>query len=491
MNFALLSKVLGTLLLLLSLAMTACLGFSLLELKFGLVGSAPRALMISAAVTFICGFGLYWFGRHSTREVLRKEAIAIVGLGWLLCGAFGALPYLFTTPALPPAAALFESYSGFTTTGSTVIRDLTLHSHSSLLWRSTTQWLGGMGILVLFVALLSYLGVGSKSLFRHESSASSTDSFHSRIHGTAVVLWRLYIALSLICFLGLLFLGMNLFDALTHAFATMSTGGFSPRNESIAFYNNVWIELWITLFMFLGGVSFVLMASLFVRGGKNRWATEEETKAYCVILLIATLAIAANIAWGRSAIPLPDALRQSLFQVVSIMTTTGFATADFDQWPAFSKAILVLLMFIGGCAGSTSGGIKVGRLLLFFKISRQELIAAFRPTQVIPLRLNGQNVSDSLKPQTLFFISLTGVVLAVSTLAVTLLEPQMDIVSSFSATVTTLFNIGPGLGSVGATMNFSTLRPPTHLLLSILMVLGRLELFAILVLFVPSLWRKY
>ena len=490
MNYRLVSKVLGLLLLFLSMAMLLCFVFDLVSSRvLSGTSTAIKAFGISMLATIAGAGALLVAGVNAGREILRKEAIAIVGLGWLLCAVFGALPYIFCRPALSPTGAFFESMSGFTTTGATVIRNLDIYPASILLWRSLTQWLGGMGILVLFVAVLSYLGVGSKSLFRHESSAQAGAGF-TRISQTANRLWQIYIGLSVLCFAGLRFLGMNSFDALTHTFTTLSTGGFSPHNESIAYFNNPWIEGWITLFMALSGISFMLYAWL-LRGRWARWKAEEETKFYFLILVVAILAVGANLTTADSSMPLAEALRRSSFNVVSIMTTTGFCTADFDAWPTFSKTFLIILMFIGGCAGSTAGGMKVSRIILFLKIARQELTAAFRPTQVIPLSLNGNVASETLKPQTLFFIGVTGLVVAVGSFLVSLMEPSFDMVSSFSATVASLFNIGPGLEAVGPTGNYADLHPWTMAFLSLLMVLGRLELFAILVLFMPSLWKKY
>jgi len=491
MNFRLLSKVLGLLLLLLSVAMLCCLAVSFAEVEFGFFeGTAPLALTISTSITFATGYLLYWIGRKEGHEILRKEAIAIVGLGWILCAIFGALPYTFAETRLNWAGAFFESMSGFTTTGSTVIRNLDIFPQSIKLWRATTQWLGGMGILVLFVAVLSYLGVGSKALFRHESSARPGEGSFGRIGTMATRLWQIYCGLTIICVIGLKLLGMTLFEAITHAFAAISTGGFSPENASIGYYDNVWIELWLVVFMIIGGVSFVLLASL-LSGHWGRWKSEEETKVYLLILFVVTTLIATDLLWRGTTECVGYAFRVSLFQVVSIMTTTGFVTENYDKWPALSKVLLVLLMFIGGCAGSTAGGMKVSRLILFFKISREELILAFRPNQIFTLRLNGIGASEALKVQTVFFMGLTGVVVALGTLSVCVLEPKTDVVTGFSSVCAVLFNIGPGLAGVGPNENFAGFSSATHVLMAFLMALGRLELFAILVLFVPSLWRKY
>lgn len=490
MNYRILAKVLGFLLLLLAGTMLICLAYAWFthERRGGL--DAVESFWISIGFTALIGGLLAWAGRGSGREVLRKEAITIVGLGWVLCAIFGALPYVFCTPHLEPIPAFFESASGFTTTGASVIADLDQFPRSILLWRSLTQWLGGLGILVLFVALLSYLGVGSKALFRHESSAKSGGGLQARIQDVAMRLWQIYLGVTVICTVGLVALGMNWYEAVNHAFTAISTGGFSTRNTSVAAFGSIWIELWLVLFMIIGGISFMLYAWT-LQGRWDRWHKEEETPLFLAIIAAATLIIALDLMVLDHERLFTQALRDSLFQVVSIVTTTGFATADFDQWPSLSKLTLILLMAIGGCAGSTAGGIKVSRWLLFFKITRIEITRAFRPNQIFRLTLNGNPADRELVMQTIFFFALAGVTVCFGTALVSLLEPMMDMDSCFSAVVASLYNIGPGLGTVGPTRNFGHLTDGTLLFLSWLMILGRLEFFALLVLFMPSLWRRY
>jgi trk system potassium uptake protein len=490
MNLRLLSKALGAILLLLSFAMLPCLAYSYAAQGAWGGTEAVDAFWISLVATAFAGGVLLLLGRNSGREILRKETIAIVGLGWLLSGIFGALPYLFSEPRLSLSQALFESMSGFTTTGATVIQDLNEFPRSILLWRALTQWLGGLGILVLFVALLTYLGVGSKALFRHESSAKTGEGLKARIHDVAARLWQIYLVLTVVCFGGLMLLGLNFYDALTHTFTTVATGGFSSRNESIAAFDSVAVECWIILFMVLGAISFMLYAWL-LRKSWERWEREEEAKFFLGILAVATLVLALDLIFMKQAASLPEAFRAAGFQAASILTTTGYVTRDFDQWPPFSRVVLLLLMFVGGCAGSTSGSIKVSRWILFFRIMRVEVLRVFRPNQVFGLHLNGNPVDEGLQMQTVFFVALAGASVAVGTLVVSLFEPALDIMSSFSAVVACLFNIGPGLGAVGPMQNFAHFSAPMHVFLSLLMVLGRLEFFAILVLFAPSLWRKY
>ncbi len=489
MNHRLLLKVLGLLVLLVGGAMLLCELALLFDERTRTLTSHDFTLLKSFGVTTLLGAVLLLGGRGAGDQILRKEAIAIVGLGWLISTMVGAIPFLFADPVFTPAEAFFESASGFTTTGATVIADLNLCSPQILLWRSTTQWLGGMGILVLFVALLSTLGVGSKSLLQHESSAQSGFGFHTRIRQIAMRLWQIYAALTIVCILGLMILGMTPFDSVIHAFTAISTGGFSSHNESVAYFDSASIDAWLCVFMALGGMSFPLLAWLF-RGGFKNVRRDEELRLYLAFLIVATLVITTDLAL-RMDENIPRGLQLASFQVVSIMTTTGFCTADFDQWPTLSKALLVTLMFVGGCSGSTSGGIKVSRVAIFFKTAGQQLRNSFRPNHHIPVRMNGETLAEEQISKAMFFISLTAFVVALTTLVITLLEPHLDLVSSFTAVVASLFNIGPGLGEVGASKNFAFLSPGSHVLLGMVMILGRLEFFGVLALFIPALWKRY
>lgn len=493
MNYRLLAKLLGLLLWLLSGTMAVCLAYASWNQDQASADVILRALSMSVAITAGTGTVLLILGRGSGREILRKEAISVVGLGWFVCAIFGALPYVLCEPRLGPVKAIFESMSGFTTTGATVIEDLTQYPQALLLWRSLTQWLGGLGILVLFVALLSSLGVGSKALFQHESSAKTgTGGVQARIQDLAMRLWLIYAAFTVACCLGLVLLGMGPYEAVCHSLTAISTGGFSPRNTSIEAYGSWAIELWLVAFMILGGISFMLYVWL-LRRKWARWRVEEEAKIYLGILLVAVVVVATDLVLveGEHPYTVVRALREALFQVVSIMTTTGFSSADFDQWPALSRFLLLVLMAIGGCAGSTAGGIKVSRWILFFKTVKHEVVRAFRPNQVFSLRLNGNLVDEPLKMQAAFFVALAGVSIGLGTMCVSLFEPSMDIDSCLSAVMACVFNIGPGLVDVGPTRNFAFLGNTSLGVLSLLMLLGRLEFFAVLVLFVPSLWRKY
>ena len=476
------------LLLLVAASMVACLAYAVYDNEANY--AADRALGLSALITLAAGGLLVLLGRRGGREIFRREAIAIVGLGWILSTLFGALPYVFAEPALSPAAAVFESASGFTTTGASAIKDVEIMPRGILLWRATTQWLGGMGILVLFVAVLSMAGGGSKSLFRRESSAKFSEGFSSSMKETAIRLWQIYVGLSAVCALGLIVLGMPVFDSVCHTFATLSTGGFSTKNLSIAYYKSPAIEWWIILFMLIGAISFMLYAWLLARRW-SKWKQDEETRFYLGFLAVVSIAVTASLLHHANAPDFATAMRNAVFQVVSISTTTGFVTDDYDKWSDFARILIVAVMFVGGCAGSTAGGIKVGRLMVFFKNFRRQLIHTFRPGQIVPVRINGVPLSDSYLAEVGLFLALVGFIVALGSLAMAALEPSFDLVSSFGAVIATLFNTGPGLGAVGPTLTYADLGAPAHLLLSLLMIMGRLEILAMLALFVPQLWRRY
>lgn len=505
MNYSLLAKIFGSLLLLLALAMLACTCFAWWQESGGEVNHGADALSITTAITTLAGLVLLVLGRGCKMEILRKEAVVVVGFGWILSAMFGALPYMLATPGLSPIAAMFESMSGFTTTGSTVIAKLDEWPRSILMWRATSQWLGGLGILVLFVALLSYLGVGSKSLFRYESSLRLGESSQTQIRRTARILLMVYSGLTTIAIVGLMVLGMSVYDAVAHGFTAVSTGGFSPYDESIGFFRSTAIEMFLVFIMIAAGMNFLFYAGL-ITVGKQRLRSEEEGLWFLSIIAITTGLIVFNLRIGGVGEEMAmihsstsAAFFDTLFGVVSIITTTGYGSSwraaevaplGFDQWPTFSVALLLLLMMIGGCAGSTAGGIKVGRVVLFLKMMRQEIVLAFRPRQVFNIFLN-KNPAGEAARGVAFYIALTGAMIIVGTMLLSLFEPSRSFDTCFSATVATLFNIGPGIEDVGPTQNFAGFSPQSYVLMTLLMVLGRLEMFAVLVLFVPALWRRY
>lgn len=445
-----------------------------------------RSFILSIAITAFSGLLLMLFFKRSPRDLTHREGFAIVAFGWIIVSFFGALPYLLTGTLNSLVDAVFETVSGFTTTGSTVITNIEATSYAILFWRSLTQWLGGMGILLLSLAILPFLGVGGMQLYKAEVPGPTADKLRPRISQTARILWEVYILFSAAEVLTLLLGGMNLFDALCHTFSTMATGGFSPKNESIEFYRSPFLEYSITFFMFLAGANFALHYR-FLKGNVKVFWRDTEFCFYTSVVLLATLFISLNL-WLSIQKEFFQAFRLAIFQVVSILTTTGFATADFEQWPPFSQYLLLTLMFIGGCAGSTGGAIKCVRIYILLKQGFQELRKLIHPRAVLPVKLGGKVVSpDTLSGiWGLFFLYLF--IFSMASLALCMLGS--DFLTSVSAVAATLGNVGPGLGTVGPTENFAHLSVAAKWILSTCMLFGRLEIYTLLVLLIPEFWKK-
>lgn len=445
---------------------------------------------VSILTCLVLGGGAWLVARRPNPEVYRREGLATVGLGWLLSGVVGALPFVLSGVLPDFHDAFFETVSGFTTTGSTVLRDIEAVGRAApsvLFWRSLTHWLGGMGVIVLFLAVLPSLGAGGKQLFRSEVPGPVPEGLRPRIAETASILWRIYVVLSLVLTVLLLIEGMDLYEALIHTFGTMATGGFSSRNLSVAAYDSVPIEVTIILFMVLAGSNFTLYFRL-LGGNRLAFFKDVEWRAYVALLLLATAYIAVHL-WAVGTVDsFAESLRQSSFQVVSLMTTTGFGTANFDVWPKATQVVLVVLMFVGGSAGSTGGGMKVVRVILLAKLAFHDIRRAFAPSVVRQVRIGGRVVDEALRSGTLAYFALLVGITVVATFLVSLTTD--DLITAFTAVAATLNNIGPGLGKVGAIENFAFLDASAKWVLSFCMVLGRLELYAILVLLVPSFWRR-
>jgi len=480
MNFSRVLHILSLIVLLIGFAMTPSFLFSCFYREPDLY-----PWICTILITLLIGYSIYK-RTEQVSELNIKEAFCVVGLSWIVFAGFGAIPYLFSGVFSNFIDAYFEAMSGFTTTGATVITNIEALPHGILFWRSFTHWLGGMGVIVLSLVLLPLLGIGGVQLFKAESPGPSADKLTPKIAQTAKILWQVYVLLSVIEVILLYLGGMSLFDSFCHTFGTMATGGFSTKNASIGAFNSLYIEGVITVFMFLAGVNFALHYR-FLIGNFNSYFKNKEFVFYSAVIIFAVIAIVLNIN-GVVYDNLGDSLRYGVFQVVSIVTTTGFCTANFDQWPAFSKLLLVFLMFLGGCAGSTGGGMKHIRVLLLLKYAARELKVVLFPKAVFAIKLGDEPVSKDVMKNVLGFFVISMFLFIGATLAMSLFG--LDLVSAFTSVVATLWNIGPGLARVGAIENYAHISYPGKIVLSFCMVLGRLEIFTILLLFTRSMWKK-
>jgi trk system potassium uptake protein TrkH len=484
LNARTVSHLLGILVLALGLSMFITLGWAS---YFG-ERDARSATLLSMAICLGLGLVLVVAGRgYSADQILRREGLGVVALGWGLAAVLGGLPYLFSGALTHPVDAFFESMSGFTTTGSTVLRDIEAVPKSILFWRDFTQWLGGIGIIVLFIAILPQMGVGARHMFRSEIPGTDKEGMSPRIKDTAVTLLWIYITLTVVEMLVLRGFGMTYFDASCHALGTMATGGFSPRNGSIADYPSLAIHITIMVFMFLAGTNFGLFFFV-VRGRVKTLFKDPEWRVYVGILAVTTAVLGWDLYRSSAIVPAGAALRHALFQTLSINTTTGFVTWDFDQWSPFAKFMLVCLMFIGGSAGSTAGGMKVMRVLVLVKLAYQAIYHWFRPHAIITPRVGGRPVRDETSRDVLGYFVLFMLLFVAGSLAMTMLG--LDMVSATTGVLTALANVGPGLGALGAVESFADVPVLGKLLLSFYMLLGRLEIFTVMVLVVPAFWRR-
>ncbi len=447
--------------------------------------STILAFAASTVVTALTGTVCIRIAKQETVAINPREAIAVVTLGWFAIPAFGAIPFILDGSLLNPVDAFFESVSGFTTTGSSVLTDIEANSKALLYWRSLTQWLGGMGIIVLFIAILPQLGVGARHLFRSEVPGPITESLKPKLKHTSAILWKIYASLTAAMVLLLMIAGMGYFDSICHALACMASGGFSTKNASVAYWDSTAIDIIVTFFMMLAGVNFGLYYAL-VRGRIRDFFSNPEFKVYIAINLISIVLISIDIL-GRHP-NLLDALKYSAFQTLSISTTTGFVTDNFDLYPSFSKFLMVFLMFVGGSAGSTAGGLKVSRLMILFKAAYSEVYKAFQPHAVIAVKIGDQPIDPAIIRSVLVFFGLFIFAFVIGTLIMAAFG--LDMATASTSVVATLANIGPGLGLVGAVQNYAFIPWGGKLILSLLMIIGRLELFTVLVLLIPDFWKR-
>ncbi|MGY5355081.1 TrkH family potassium uptake protein [Wenyingzhuangia sp. IMCC45467] len=461
---------------------------------------ASYGILSAGLLTIALGFVLWFFNRKANKDIQKREGYLIVTSGWLMLTFTGTLPYLMTGTITSFPDAIFETISGYSTTGASILTDIESVPKGVLFWRSATHWIGGMGIIVLTVAILPLLGIGGMQLFVAEAPGPSTDKLHPRITQTAKRLWLIYFSLTMSEFLLLKIAGMSWFDAINHAMATLSTGGFSTKNASIAYWNhNPFIQYIIIGFMFVSGANFVL--SYYALKGKTlKIFKNEEFRYYFVLTLLVTVTITVLIVgfqdptlftsiqhpmiWGR----VESAFRHAAFQVVSVLTTTGFVTADYTMWNSLATALIFSLFFIGGSAGSTSGGVKVVRHVIMIKNSILELKKQLHPKAIISVRYNGDRVSRVIIFNILSFFVIYMLIFILSTVVLTLLG--LDFNSAIGAAASCLGNIGPGLGRLGPVDNYAHLSDIAKVFCSFLMLIGRLELFTVLIVLTPYFWKS-
>lgn len=439
------------------------------------------------ALTLLSGLAAWFPVRKSRKELRLRDGFLVVAAFWTVLGTFGALPlYLADTPAMSFTDAVFESMSGLTTTGATVLTGLDFLPHSILFYRQQLQWFGGMGIIVLAVAILPMLGVGGMQLYRAETPGPVKDTkLTPRITETAKALWYVYLAFTIICVLGYVLAGMGLFDAICHAFSTVAIGGFSTHDLSIGHFRSSAIDLVAIVFMFIAGINFSLHFFSWRNVTITHYWRDPEFRAYGFILLILSSIVIASLAYFKTYDNPGDSVINGLFQAVSIATTTGFTTANYSVWPGALPVLLIFSSFVGGCAGSTAGGIKVVRWLLIAKQGAREIARLVHPSAEIPVKLGNHAVPFRVVDAVWGFFSVYIVVFGVMLLA--MMSTGIDQVTAFSAVAATLNNLGPGLGEVAA--GFMTLNDPAKWIAVVGMLLGRLEIFTLLVLITPTFWR--
>lgn len=475
-------NVVGFLLMLVGVMMLCCIPFSI---YFEEQDTMP--LLTAAGVTLFFGFLIRQFKPKTEQLAVRKrEGYLIVACGWLAMVLFSALPYLFSGLFDNPVDAFFESISGMTTTGASIIEDIEAMPKGILFWRSLTQWIGGMGIIVLTVALFPLLGIGGIELFVAEAPGPTSDKIHPRIQQTAKSLWLIYVSLTGILMFILWGAGMTFYDAINHALTTMATGGFSTHNASLAAYNIPQIQYPIIFFMFLAGVNYTVIYWSLQGKLKRVWASDE-FKVYVTFIFILGLAISVSILYHTS-LSFEESIRTGFFQVISLVTTTGYVSADYTAWGPGTTMIFFGLLFVGASAGSTSGGIKLVRHWVFLKNTLLEFRRLIHPRAVLPIKMNGQVVNNKILSHILVFLLLYLALFILGTFVVSIMG--LDFETATSSVATALGNVGPGLGKVGPTDNFAWLPNNVKITLSFLMLLGRLELFTILILFTPYFWKS-
>ncbi|MBW1780733.1 MAG: TrkH family potassium uptake protein [Deltaproteobacteria bacterium] len=458
-----------------------------LVVSFVFRDDSTSALLLSMVITFATGLILFVVTRHQEeRQLNHRDGVAIVTMGWVTAGLLGTLPYLFSGAIPDFTNAYFESISGFTTTGASILTDIESLPEGILLWRSLTQWLGGMGIIVLSIAILPFLGIGGMQLYKAEVPSPVVDKLKPRISDTAKTLWKVYFSITVVEVLLLAAGGMPIFDAVCHAFCTMPTGGFSTKNASIATYNSAYMDSVLIVFMLLAGINFSLHYKL-IKGDLRIFGKDPECRVFLILVGVFILLITWDI-YGDGYSSPARAFRDAAFQVSSIITTTGFVSADYETWPAFSQLVLLICMFLGAMAGSTGGGMKIMRIMLLIRHGCQQIFRIIHPHAVTTLKLGGRPVPEEILSSIWgFFILYLGIFVVASLMMADL---GLDLISSLSSVAASLGNIGPGLGVVGPIRNYLGIPILGKWILILCMLLGRLEIYTVIALLAPAYWRK-
>ncbi|MEZ5084367.1 MAG: potassium transporter TrkG [Bacteroidales bacterium] len=480
LNWRIIFQILGILLIIEGLFMFTGIPFSLYYCE-----QKCMSLLYSGIITLSTGGIIWLFTRNAIRNIGKREGFIIVSFSWIVISLFGTLPYLLSEAIPFFTDAFFETISGFTTTGATILTDIESLPRGILFWRAMTHWIGGMGIIVLSVAILPILGIGGMQLFVAEMPGITPDKLHPRITQTAKRLWIIYVILTFAETILLMVGGLDLFDAICHSFATMATGGFSTQNASVANYSP-YIQYIIIIFMIFAGTNFTL--HYLAMHGKLRDVWNNEEYRYYILFSFGFSLLIAIALGFYGTFGIEESFRNSLFQVVSIVTTTGFVTSDYLVWPGHLWIIIFLLMFIGGSAGSTGGGIKIARQILLLKNSALEFKRMIHPQAIIPVRFNRKVVPQEIIHLVMAFFLFYVLTFFAGTFILSLLG--LDFETAVGATIASLGNIGPGIGGVGPIENYGALSGITKWITSFLMLLGRLELFTIMILFSPAFWKK-